>query len=141
MHIILHILISCSCGYCGHPLNLSSSDRNTSNIGSKYGKAIKKGMISFLTVDESRFMIVNEQKCWPEFPLKFLWRYLKIRPKVKLLCGNCHMFIGYGYEDITKSSSSDSSDSGLSSGASGCRSYAVKIRALQPSDEPCAYFQ
>ncbi|XP_044432037.1 uncharacterized protein [Triticum aestivum] len=31
-----------SCGYCGYTLNLSSSTRNTTNIGSKYGNQIRK---------------------------------------------------------------------------------------------------
>ncbi|XP_019460666.1 PREDICTED: uncharacterized protein LOC109360316 isoform X2 [Lupinus angustifolius] len=31
-----------SCGTCGYELNLSSSNRNTSSIGSKYGKFIKR---------------------------------------------------------------------------------------------------
>ncbi|XP_024440400.1 uncharacterized protein LOC112323293 isoform X2 [Populus trichocarpa] len=32
-----------SCGSCGYPLNLTSSNRITSNIGSGYQKSIKKG--------------------------------------------------------------------------------------------------
>ncbi|KAG8044668.1 hypothetical protein GUJ93_ZPchr1247g22899 [Zizania palustris] len=47
--------VAYSCGYCGYALNLSSSTRNTANIGSKYGKQIRKGVISFFAVDESRF--------------------------------------------------------------------------------------
>nr|XP_034904324.1 uncharacterized protein LOC118041193 isoform X3 [Populus alba] len=35
--------ISYSCGSCGYPLNLTSSNRITSNIGSGYQKSIKKG--------------------------------------------------------------------------------------------------
>ncbi|XP_014620830.1 uncharacterized protein LOC114381087 isoform X2 [Glycine soja] len=31
-----------SCGTCGYELNLSSSNRNTASIGSKYGKSIKR---------------------------------------------------------------------------------------------------
>ncbi|RHN77923.1 hypothetical protein MtrunA17_Chr1g0159961 [Medicago truncatula] len=31
-----------SCGACGYELNLSSSNRNTTSIGSKYGKSIKR---------------------------------------------------------------------------------------------------
>ncbi|XP_045809562.1 uncharacterized protein LOC123903918 isoform X2 [Trifolium pratense] len=31
-----------SCGSCGYDLNLSSSNRNTSSIDSKYGKSIKR---------------------------------------------------------------------------------------------------
>ncbi|XBI91322.1 hypothetical protein VPH35_028669 [Triticum aestivum] len=42
-----------SCGYCGYTLNLSSSTRNTANIGSKYGKQIRKGAVS-----SSRFFVL-----------------------------------------------------------------------------------
>ncbi|KAG6748826.1 hypothetical protein POTOM_048762 [Populus tomentosa] len=48
------------CGSCGYPLNLTSSNRITSNIGSGYQKSIKKGYISFLSVDLSRFTQVDE---------------------------------------------------------------------------------
>ncbi|KAL5213197.1 hypothetical protein ABZP36_024044 [Zizania latifolia] len=40
-------------GFCGYALNLNSSMRNTVNIGSKYEKQIKKGVVSFSAVDES----------------------------------------------------------------------------------------
>eukprot|EP01018_Ginkgo_biloba_P000668 Gb_30187 [translate_table: standard] len=122
-----------SCGSCGYPLNLSSSNRNTSNIGLKYCKAIKKGIISFLSIDESRFTQVDEFKCWPYFVTKHSWGLL--RPRTKLLCGKCGMFIGHGYEDSTVSCGSDSSDSSSGSGTPGCRKYSVKIRSLQPSDD------
>ncbi|KAF2284708.1 hypothetical protein GH714_029464 [Hevea brasiliensis] len=52
--------VSYSCGSCGYPLSLTSSDRITSNIGSEYHKSIKKGFISFLSVDLSRFTQVDE---------------------------------------------------------------------------------
>nr|TKS18347.1 hypothetical protein D5086_0000000160 [Populus alba] len=52
--------ISYSCGSCGYPLNLTSSNRITSNIGSGYQKSIKKGYISFVSVDLSRFTQVDE---------------------------------------------------------------------------------
>ncbi|KAG9446984.1 hypothetical protein H6P81_013112 [Aristolochia fimbriata] len=48
------------CGSCGYPLNLNSSNRVTSTIGSEYQKSIKKGVISFLSVDLSRFTQVDE---------------------------------------------------------------------------------
>ncbi|KAJ6973550.1 hypothetical protein NC653_033778 [Populus alba x Populus x berolinensis] len=48
------------CGSCGYPLNLTSSNRITSNIGSGYQKSIKKGYISFVSVDLSRFTQVDE---------------------------------------------------------------------------------
>ncbi|KAI9178145.1 hypothetical protein LWI28_023257 [Acer negundo] len=41
--------VSYSCGSCGYPLNLTSSNRITTGIGSaEYQKSIKKGRISFL---------------------------------------------------------------------------------------------
>ncbi|KAJ7961739.1 F-box/LRR-repeat protein [Quillaja saponaria] len=47
--------VSYSCGSCGYPLNLTSSNRITSDIGSGYRKSIKKGSISFNSIDLSRF--------------------------------------------------------------------------------------
>ncbi|CAK9137476.1 unnamed protein product [Ilex paraguariensis] len=52
--------VSYSCGACGYPLNLTSSNRITSGIGSEYRKSIKKGFISFLSIDLSRFTQVDE---------------------------------------------------------------------------------
>ncbi|XP_060673373.1 uncharacterized protein At4g08330, chloroplastic-like isoform X3 [Ziziphus jujuba] len=59
--------VSYSCGTCGYELNLSSSNRNTSTIGSKYGKSIKRGIISFIYIDDSRFTQVDEIQCIPHF--------------------------------------------------------------------------
>ncbi|KAJ6803620.1 uncharacterized protein M6B38_189095 [Iris pallida] len=42
-----------SCGSCGYTLNLSSSNRNTGDLGSKYTKSMKKGVVPFYTIDES----------------------------------------------------------------------------------------
>ncbi|CAK7349201.1 unnamed protein product [Dovyalis caffra] len=53
--------VSYSCGSCGYPLNLTSSHQITCNIGSGYPKSIKKGYISFLSVDLSRFTQVDEK--------------------------------------------------------------------------------
>ncbi|XWS75958.1 hypothetical protein CRYUN_Cryun01aG0136300 [Craigia yunnanensis] len=84
--------VSYSCGSCGYPLNLTSSNRITSGIGSEYSKSTKKGFISFLSVDISRFTQVDEVYCFP-----FSWgRY---RSKTKLLCRRCGVHIGYGYGD------------------------------------------
>ncbi|KAF8711324.1 hypothetical protein HU200_016700 [Digitaria exilis] len=102
-----------SCGSCGYPLNLSSSNRSTSEVGSSYKKSLKKGLISFVSVDLSRFTQVDEISC---FPLT-LRGY---RPKTKLLCRKCGASIGYGY--------ASSSSSGTS------QKYSIKIQALQPSD-------
>ncbi|XP_065848085.1 uncharacterized protein At4g08330, chloroplastic isoform X2 [Euphorbia lathyris] len=59
--------VSYSCGTCGYELNLNSSNRNTATIGSKYGKSIKRGIISFFDIDESRFTQAEEFQCIPNF--------------------------------------------------------------------------
>lgn len=119
--------VTYSCGACGYPLNLSSSNRITSNIGSKYRKAIKKGIISFLSIDLSRFTQVDEITC-----TLYSWGFYRLR--TKLLCRKCGMFIGYGYADRTSPCGFDSSDSSSGSGTPGRRKYNIKIRALQPLD-------
>ncbi|KAL0390318.1 UNVERIFIED_CONTAM: F-box/LRR-repeat protein 12 [Sesamum calycinum] len=86
--------VSYSCGSCGYHLNLTSSNRVTSSIGSRYSKSINKGSISFRSIDPSRFTQVDEVNCLP-----ISWgRY---RSKSKLLCRNCGVLIGYGYGDST----------------------------------------
>ncbi|KAK4543034.1 hypothetical protein RGQ29_033159 [Quercus rubra] len=99
--------------FCGYELNLSSCNRNTSTIGSKYGKSIKRGIISFFNIDESRFTQVDEIQCIPYFS-KNSWGLF--RRRTKLLCRKC-----------------DVSDSSSGNEVSSCRKYNVKIRALQPS--------
>ncbi|XP_061960988.1 uncharacterized protein LOC133681840 isoform X3 [Populus nigra] len=42
--------ISYSCGSCGYPLNLTSSNRITSNIGSGYQKSIKNGPMEMKSI-------------------------------------------------------------------------------------------
>lgn len=117
-------LIHCSCGSCGYPLNLASSNRVTSSIGSKYSKSIKKGYISFLSIDLSRFTQVDELNCLP-----ISWGHYG--SKSKLLCRQCGVLIGYGYGDST-------AFCGFDSPASSSASYkkiVIKIRALQPSED------
>lgn len=126
-------LLWCSCGACGYALNLSSSNRNTANIGSKYNKAIKKGVIPFFYIDESRFTQVDELNCVPHFISKHSWGLF--RPRTKLLCRKCGNHIGHAYEEITFPLGSENSDSNSSNGASVCRKFNVRIRALQPSSE------
>lgn len=123
-----HTDVTYSCGSCGYPLNLSSSNRITSNIGSEYRKAIKKGIISFLSIDVSRFTQVDEVKC-----ALYSWRFCRMR--TKLLCRKCGAFIGYGYDDSVAPSRFDSSDSSSGGGTPTRKKYNMKIRALQPSDE------
>ena len=122
----------CSCGSCGYELNLSSCNRNTSTIGSKYGKSIKRGIISFFNIDESRFTQVDEIQFIPYFS-KNSWGLF--RRRTKLLCRKCGNDIGIAYNDLTSSQRlvSDVSDSSSGNEVSSCRKYNVKIRALQPS--------
>ncbi|KAF7840626.1 MYB-like transcription factor ETC3 [Senna tora] len=44
--VVSHPACFFGCGTCGYELNLTSSNRNTSTIGSKYGKSIKREMIA-----------------------------------------------------------------------------------------------
>ncbi|KAK4572820.1 hypothetical protein RGQ29_031012 [Quercus rubra] len=124
--------VAYSCGSCGYELNLSSCNRNTSTIGSKYGKSIKRGIISFFNIDESRFTQVDEIQCIPYFS-KNSWGLF--RRRTKLLCRKCGNDIGIAYNDLTSSQRlvSDVSDSSSGNEVSSCRKYNVKIRALQPS--------
>ncbi|XP_034197072.1 uncharacterized protein At4g08330, chloroplastic isoform X2 [Prunus dulcis] len=79
--------VNYSCGSCGYELNLSSNNRNTSTIGSnKYGKSIKRGIISFFHIDDSRFTQVDELQCKPHFS-KRSWGLFSRR--TKLLCRKC----------------------------------------------------
>ncbi|KAJ4951610.1 hypothetical protein NE237_028442 [Protea cynaroides] len=125
--------VSYSCGSCGFALNLSSSNRNTSTIGSaKYGKSIKRGIISFFSIDESRFTQIDEIFCIPYFISKNSWGLF--RRKTTLLCRICGNHIGHAYDKHTSSSlTSDGSDLSSVNGNSINRKYVVKIRALQPS--------
>ncbi|KAK4766051.1 hypothetical protein SAY87_007693 [Trapa incisa] len=123
-----------SCGYCGYELNLSSSNRNTSTIGSKYSKSIKRGVISFLYVDESRFTLVDEIHCISiPFFSKDSWGLF--RPRTKLLCRKCGHSIGTAYRQkvLLDQLVSDGPKSPASREASTIYKYDVRIRALQPS--------
>ncbi|EXB80378.1 hypothetical protein L484_010946 [Morus notabilis] len=132
--------VSYSCGSCGYQLNLNSDNRNTSAVSSNYGKLIKRGIISFFCVDESRFVQVEKlQLIIPFFTSKSSscsWGLFQRR--TKLLCRKCGNHIGNAYkEEISTSSSSGNSNTSYSiswDGISDCRKiYDIKIRALQPS--------
>ena len=136
MHLVeVTLLFSlCSCGSCGYDLNLNSSSRNTSTIGSKYGKSIKKGTISFFSIDESRFNQVEEFSCIPYFIFKHSWGIF--RRRTKLLCRKCGNLIGIASDQNNASSIhliTDGSDSPSSSEISSKRKYDIRIRSLQPS--------
>ncbi|KAJ8450288.1 hypothetical protein Cgig2_004745 [Carnegiea gigantea] len=122
--------VSYSCGYCGYDLNLSSSNRNTATIGSKYGKSIKRGIISFFQVDESRFMKVDEIRCVPYFISKHSWGLF--RRRTKLLCRKCGTHIGDAYDDKSYPHPLVT-DGSNSSPVVGDKKFDIKIRALQPS--------
>ncbi|KAA3449626.1 nitrate reductase [NAD(P)H]-like isoform X2 [Gossypium australe] len=124
--------VTYSCGSCGYELNLSSSSRNTATIGSKYGKSIKRGIISFISIDESRFTQVDEFRWGPYFS-KHSWGLF--RRRTKLLCRKCGNYIGNAYDDRTSDHPLvlDGSDSLSNNEASTRRKFDVRIRALQPS--------
>ncbi|XP_062207338.1 uncharacterized protein At4g08330, chloroplastic-like isoform X2 [Phragmites australis] len=136
------------CGYCGYALNLSSSARNTASIGSKYRKQIKKGVVSFLAVDESRFTLTDEVSCMPYFHSRRSWGLF--RKRSRLLCRKCGGRIGNAYEEEDRDSSlcdGDGSSDGMraSSGSGGScsnawsqKNYVIKISALQPSSDDSA---
>eukprot|EP00249_Psilotum_nudum_P009495 c21972_g2_i1 orf=416-712(+) len=86
-----------SCGACGYPLNLSSSHRAISVFDASYPKLIKKGAISFLFIDETRFKQVDEFKCHPYFQNYASWGFHQLR--TKLLCGSCGTVIGHSHEE------------------------------------------
>lgn len=67
--------VTYSCGSCGYELNLNSCNRNTNVIGSKYGKAMKRGVLSFLCIDESRFTQISKFRCSPYFRSKNSWGF------------------------------------------------------------------
>ncbi|KAF0887495.1 hypothetical protein E2562_002226 [Oryza meyeriana var. granulata] len=140
--------VTYSCGYCGYALNLSSSTRNTANIGSKYGKQIKKGVVSFFAVDESRFTQADEVACVPYFHSRRSWGLFRRRSR--LLCRKCGGRIGSAYEeddpaalsacdggsdDLRTTSSGSSGGSTISSSVTSQKNYVIKINALQPSSD------
>lgn len=128
--------VSYSCGYCGYALNLSSSTRNTANIGSKYGKQIRKGVISFFAIDESRFTQTDEVSCAPYFPSRCSWDFF--RNRTRLVCRKCGGHIGNAYEDEDSTLDDSLDDTHTSSGGSSLsirKKYVIKINALQPSSD------
>lgn len=125
----------CSCGTCGYELNLSSSNRSISSIGSKYGKSIRRGIISFFNVDDSRFTHADEIECAPFFA-KHSWGLF--RKKTKLLCRKCCNHVGYAYNDHTSSSFpllANGAQPSPATEASNRMKYDIRIRALQPSSQ------
>jgi hypothetical protein len=139
-------LVGCSCGYCGYALNLSSSARNTAGIGSKYGKQIKKGVVPFVAVDESRFTLTDEVTCTPHLRSRRSWGLFRRRSR--LLCRKCGGRIGNAYEvdgggrdnncglsDGDGFSDDMRASSGSGASASSHMNYLIKISALQPTSD------
>jgi len=71
-----------SCGYCGYALNLSSSARDTEGIETKYRKQIRKGVVAFVAVDESRFTLAHELTCTPYFRSARSWGLFRRRSRL-----------------------------------------------------------
>ncbi|GLU01051.1 hypothetical protein SLE2022_183770 [Rubroshorea leprosula] len=132
IHHQAHVIYSC--GSCGYELNLSSFNRSTSNIGSKYGKTIKRGILSFFDIDESKFTQVDEFQCIPYLSKLSCGLF---RHRTKLLCGKCGKHIGTAYESQTPAYrlELDGSDSSSRNEASGYRKYDIRICALRPGEE------
>ncbi|XP_060211017.1 uncharacterized protein At4g08330, chloroplastic-like [Lycium barbarum] len=139
--------VTYSCGSCGYELNLNSCNRNTTIIGSKYGKTMRRGVLSFLCIDESRFTQISKLRCSPYFRSKNSWGFFQRR--TKLLCRKCRSYIGIAY--IENSNTCDASLPGIINvksdattpnwdGLSACRTnYDIKICALRPSVESVAF--
>ncbi|OIT03640.1 uncharacterized protein, chloroplastic [Nicotiana attenuata] len=138
--------VTYSCGSCGYELNLNSCNRNTRVIGSKYGKTMRRGVLSFLCIDESRFTQISKLRCSPYFRSKNSWGFFK--QHTKLLCRNCSSYIGIAHiENTTNNNTSAASlarkninvKSGSDAtpnwdGLSACTTnYDIKICALRPS--------
>ncbi|KAJ7522388.1 hypothetical protein O6H91_18G008600 [Diphasiastrum complanatum] len=124
--------VSYSCGLCGHALNLSSSNRVVSNSSSKFHKQSRKGVLPFLSVDESRFRLIEEVKCSPYFESPVSFGFQRVR--TKLLCGRCGASIGYLKEYVTSSVEQSSSETNSVGGSPGRKLYIVNIKALQPEE-------
>lgn len=127
-------LFQCSCVSCGYELNLSSSNRNTNVIDSNYGKSMKRGVISFFSVDESRFTQTQQQLLppwsWSWIPfLNSKGLSLFQRRRTKLLCRRCGNHLGYAHTLPSRSWD----------GISDSRIFHIKLTTLQPSfyDEQC----
>ncbi|PKU84259.1 Uncharacterized protein MA16_Dca002772 [Dendrobium catenatum] len=100
----------------------------------KIRKAIKKGIVSFYSIDESRFAQIDELSCFPYFNSTRSWGLF--RHKTKLQCRQCGNFVGSAYEEVSPlPSSSMGSDVSDSSSIGNSKKYNIKISALQPTSE------
>ncbi|XP_051115108.1 uncharacterized protein At4g08330, chloroplastic-like [Andrographis paniculata] len=106
-----------SCGSCGYDLNLNSCNRNLTVIGETYGKSMKRGLISFYSIDQTRFTQTTKLRWWRIFR----------RRRTKLLCRNCDTCIGTCPSSSSKMTTWD--------GMSTQTLYQIKIRSLRPLDQ------
>ncbi|KAL0327994.1 UNVERIFIED_CONTAM: putative protein, chloroplastic [Sesamum calycinum] len=121
------------CGSCGYELNLNSCNRNISVIDAKYEKSMKRGVISFFSIDESRFTQISKFRWLPYLASKNSWRPFQRR--TKLLCRNCGNYIGTARNaDDTCSSPFQvvKQRSVTWDGISARRTYEMRIRSLRP---------
>lgn len=126
--------VNYSCGSCGYELNLNSSNRNTSSIDSNYGKSLKRGVVSFFSVDETRFTQLQQlpwSLSWiPFFNSNRLWGlslFQRTTRRAKLLCRKCGTHLGYAYTLPSHSQFH------FWDGISDSRIYDIKLTTLQPS--------
>ncbi|KAK4386271.1 putative protein, chloroplastic [Sesamum angolense] len=121
------------CDSCGYELNLNSCNRNISVIDAKYEKSMKQGVISFFSIDESRFTQISKVRWLPYLASKNSWRLFQRR--TKLLCRNCGNYIGTARNaDDTCSSPFQvvKQRSVTWDGISARRTYEMRIRSLRP---------
>ncbi|XP_058731123.1 uncharacterized protein At4g08330, chloroplastic-like [Vicia villosa] len=122
--------VNYSCGSCGYELNLNSSNRNTTSlVNSNYGKSIKKkrkrSLISFFSVDETRFTHIQQFSfSWISF-----FNFQRTATATKLLCRNCGNHLGYA-RTFPSHSGSNSWD-----GISDSRTFYIKLNSIQPSSQ------
>lgn len=103
-------------------------------VGANYFKETKKGKISFLNFDESRFKLHDELKCGLYYQSKTSWRLHRLR--TKLYCRQCEALIGYVSGDEEHSPvGCNGYDNNSDSSSYGQKRFWVKIRALQPDQE------
>ncbi|CAM6100203.1 unnamed protein product [Calypogeia fissa] len=120
-----------SCGTCGYKLKLCSSNRS---VGSDFKKETKKGLISFASLDETRFKHHDELRCGLYCESPTSWRLHRL--KTRLLCGQCEARIGTVCEEgVSSLVGCNGFDSGSESSTTGQKRYLVKIRALQPEQD------
>ncbi|GFQ06305.1 uncharacterized protein at4g08330 chloroplastic [Phtheirospermum japonicum] len=122
------------CGSCGYELNLNSCNRVISGIDAKYSKSMKRGVISFFSIDESRFTQKNKVRWLPYLGSRNSWRLIQRR--TKLLCRNCGKYIGVAriMDDVPSKCPLEvvKKRSETWDGISAHTTYEIKICSLRP---------